>query len=389
MAQRKVEVFQVQNEYERQMAEARRRQAMADMLEQQAYRPMEMSAGGPIPAAAPLVMALQGYLSGREKRKAEEATQKAAGEVSKASGQIAGRVFGGAPMRDVDTTPDASGLSQVAIQSQYRASPQDALRVASTPQGLAAVRGNPALAAALEQFMKQPEAEEFYAPTDTDKGLVQFGKRGGRRDTGVQAAPKAPTPTELARLLSERDALAPDDPRRGVYDRAISSATTSKAPVTNIDLGPKDTFKFEADLRSEYKNALKEYQAVRDSYQKIENALKSGAGDIAVVYAFAKLNDPTSVVRESEFETVAKSGSLGQRIKNLVEQAKSGRMNPELRENLRQQAREMYLAQQRQADSVANQYRDLAVSYGLNPNKVLAGINVNNLADDIIDLPRR
>jgi hypothetical protein len=389
---KRVSTFAQKSAYETALDQARQQQALAEALAQQQYRPLEGGAA-PTPSFAPLVMALQGYLGGRAARKAREAEAEAKGMETVAGRQIAGRVFGGAPVSDANTTPDASGLAEVAIQSQYRASPQDALRMASTPQGVAALKGNPALAAALEQSMRQPEAEEFYAPTETAEGFVQFGKRGGRKDTGVAVSTKAPQPTELARLLTERDALPPNDPRRATYDAAIASSTSSKAPVTNIDLGPKDTFKFEADLRGELKDKLKEYGAVRDSYQKIENALKTGAGDIAVVYAFAKLNDPTSVVRESEFETVAKSGSLGQRIKNLVEQAQTGKMNPELRENLRQQARQMYLAQQKQAEQIANQYRELATTYNLDPKKVLAGISIDDLAgqsqDEVIKLPPR
>ena len=390
MASKTVRPFRAPTEYELALERARKQKALAEALAQQEYTPME-GVAAPVPRAAPLVKALQGYLTARAGRKAAEAEAEAKGMETRAGEQIAGRVFGGAPVRDVDTTPDESGLAEVAIQSQYRQSPQDALRMASTPQGAAALRGNPALAAALEQSMKMPEAEEFYAPTETATGLVQFGKRGGRKDTGAQVAPKTAAPTELARLIAERDALPANDPQRATYNAAIQSATSSRTPVTNIDLGPKDTFKLEADLRGEYKDQLKEYQAVRDSYQKIENALETGAGDIAVVYAFAKLNDPTSVVRESEFETVAKSGSLGQRIKNLVEQAQTGKMNPELRENLRQQARQMYLTRQQQAEGIAQQYSDLAKSYGLNPQKVLAGINIGNVAkdDDVVDLPPR
>jgi hypothetical protein len=265
--------------------------------------------------------------------------------------------------------------------------------MASTSLGTAALKDRPVMAQRLAQMLETPKAEEFYAPTETADGqLVQFGKGGGKRETGY-AAPTRPTAgSSLSKLIAERDALPPNSPIRAIYDSAIAKETTNQPPF-QIDFGPKDTFKFEADLRSEVKEKLKDYDAVRSSYQKIENALKTGAGDIAVVYAFAKLNDPTSVVRESEFATVAKSGSLGQRIKNLVEQAQSGTMNPELRENLRQQARQMYLSRQADAESIVNQYRDLADTYKLDPNKVLAGININNLVakedEDVIDLPPR
>jgi hypothetical protein len=53
----------------------------------------------------------------------------------------------------------------------------------------------------------------------------------------------------------------------------------------------------------------------------------------------------------------------------------------------------MYLSQQANAESIVNQYRDLAGTYKLDPNKVLAGININNLVakedEDVIDLPPR
>lgn len=406
MALKTYEAFTAPSPYDQERMRAERLRRYAELLQQQSMEPEgEFTYQGiramPSPAAA-LGKMLQAYQSKKALEKAEQAEAKQAGMEQEASSQIMGRLMGGrtpGTMADLqEVTPAGKigpaapeNLTEVQLESQYTRSPQDAIRMAMSPQGLGAMRRNPLLAAALQKSMETPAAEEFYAPTETEGGLVQFGKRGGRKDTGVQAAPKAATPTELARLMAERDALPPNDPRRPTYDAAIANAASSKAPVTNIDLGPKDTFKLEADLRGEYKDQLKEYQAVRDSYQKIENALKTGAGDIAVVYAFAKLNDPTSVVRESEFETVAKSGSLGQRIKNLVEQAQTGKMNPELRENLRQQARQMYLTRQQQAEGVAQQYRDLAQSYGLNPQKVLAGININNVAgdDDIVDLPPR
>jgi hypothetical protein len=233
---KQVQVFSLPTEYERQAAEARRREMMAEMLAQQAYDPGQYQ-GAPIPKAAPVVKALEGYLRGREMRKAREAGEKAKAEVSRAGQQIMGRLMGGAPIAE-PVMPDASGLDEVRVQSQYRASPDDAMRMAMTPAGSAAMRGNPALAAMLARTMEKPEAEEFYAPTETERGLVQFGKRGGRKDTGYVAAPKAASPTELSRLITERDALAPNDPQRSTYDAAIRKATVS-APTAVVNLDTK------------------------------------------------------------------------------------------------------------------------------------------------------
>jgi hypothetical protein len=77
MAQnRYISTFRAPTEYERQIEEARKRAALAEALAQQEYVPME-GAAAPIPRAAPLVKALQGYLTASEKRKAQEAEQAA------------------------------------------------------------------------------------------------------------------------------------------------------------------------------------------------------------------------------------------------------------------------------------------------------------------------
>ena len=75
-APRFIQTVSMPTEYERQAAEARRRQALAEALEAQAYQPLSGSAA-PTPSAAPLVMALQSFLSARQRRKAEEAGEKA------------------------------------------------------------------------------------------------------------------------------------------------------------------------------------------------------------------------------------------------------------------------------------------------------------------------
>ena len=76
MAINYVPTFRAASEYERQQAEARRREALAQALESQAYQPLSGSAA-PTPSAAPLVMALQSYLSARQRRKGQEAEEKA------------------------------------------------------------------------------------------------------------------------------------------------------------------------------------------------------------------------------------------------------------------------------------------------------------------------
>ena len=106
--------------YEDAAAEARRAQALAEALQQQAYQPIQMSAAAPVSYTEGLAKVLQAYMAGRQQSRAETARKAAEEKVTEAGGQIAGRLMGGAPIRDVNATPDESGLSEVKVESQYK-----------------------------------------------------------------------------------------------------------------------------------------------------------------------------------------------------------------------------------------------------------------------------
>jgi len=228
-------------EMERRKAEQQRR--YAELLQEQAMAEDEPYTyqgirAMPSPAAA-LGKLLKAYGAKKASEKADEAEARKAGMEQQASQQIMGRLFGGAPMSQADTTPDKSGLAEVAVQSQYRQDPTDAMRFASTPQGVGAMKGNPMLAAMLQRQMEAPASEEYYAPTETADGkLVQFGKGGGKRETGYVAPSKPVAGSSLSKLIAERDALPPNSPLLKTYNDAIAKETTASAPV-RIDLGDK------------------------------------------------------------------------------------------------------------------------------------------------------
>jgi hypothetical protein len=372
---KQVQAFNAPTAYDQQMVEARRRRRMAEALAQQAYVPQDVGVA-PIPAAAPLVQGLQAFLSARAARKADEAEEKAAAEVTRTGEQIAGRLAGGAPVRSL-APADASGLQEVAVTSEYQRSPDDALRVAMTSPGTAAVKGNPMLAAMLARTMETPDAEEYYAPVETTEGLVQFGKRGGKRATGMQAPErqKAEAMSGLGRLIAERNALPEGDPRRADYDRAIDKETRlPQGPSIRVDTGLTrgQTFSNENTLRDEYTTQTAPFRTISDAYKKIMSTADNGAGDMSLLYQYVKLLDPNSVVRESEFATAAASGSFGERVQGEVNRILSGqRMAPSLRQSFRNEATNIYNNQRNSTEQTAERYRGLAESYGLNPTRVV------------------
>ena len=164
MAIKSYEAFKPPSPYDQERRRAEQQRRYAELLQQQALAEEEPFTyqgirAMPSPLTA-LTKMLQAYGSKKALEKAEEAEQKAKGLEEQAASQISGRLFGGLPLSQADTTPDESGLAEVAIESAYRQDPMDAMRVASTPQGAAAVKGNPMLAAMLQKSMEEPKKKE-------------------------------------------------------------------------------------------------------------------------------------------------------------------------------------------------------------------------------------
>ena len=312
MAQNKpryVSTFRAPTEYERQLEEARRRAALAEALAQQEYQPME-GAAAPIPKAAPLVKALQGFLTAREGRLAREAAEEAKGMEADYAQRMLGRMQGGyeyrpdagleqqmakrpeetldqynqriavtpfvgqaAPIPDeTAATLDEDKLKEVTRQSQYRRAPEEVLGMASTSLGTAALKDRPVMSARLAEMLKTPAAEEFGTTPVKGKGgkFYLASKSGKLIETDVEAPDETSAPTELSRLIKERDALPVDSPLRATYDSAIRKQTTTTPPF-NIDLGAKGDVEAQKVFIQDLGNMRPRAQAASNIIRSVNN----------------------------------------------------------------------------------------------------------------------
>jgi hypothetical protein len=204
-----VSTFRVPDEYERSRMEAERRAALAEMLEAQAYQPLNVNQPAPIAPSQGLAKVLKQYMGAYEKRKAREAEEKAKGEELETAAEIQGRLMGvdqlfdrdkTGEMQSIYATPEqqqaqieadiarqrATGqLEEMTPTAQYQRDPMDALRLASTPAGVAATRGNPTLAAMLQKSLETDKASKSpYGSIDPAKFTAESMKEF---DASVQA----------------------------------------------------------------------------------------------------------------------------------------------------------------------------------------------------------
>jgi len=392
-----VKFTQTYKTYEDAAAEARRAQAMADMLQQQAYQPIQMNTAGPVSYTQGLAKMLQSYLAGKESRRAREAEAE-----SKRLGREEFKDYISAFEPERATTPVEMATAPRSLQQRMELKPQDldlgqiaqgmgtptiseqgamgytpptgklpsagpmefttgtltpAQRRAKIMQGMGS--GNPLVeAVAQTEYNKKPEIEEFgTTPVKGEGGRYYLVSKTGRMvPTNVGVPPEEMTPYQREQLKREDVRLELERQR----------ATNAGA----LTVG--DRFKNENTLRDEYLAQTAPFRTVQDAYSKIKSTSDTGPGDMSLLYSYVKLLDPGSVVRESEFATAAQSGSFGQRVQGAVQQIMSGqRLSPTLRKGFREEADKIYEAQKENAARVGGKYRDLAKSYSLDPTRVV------------------
>lgn len=137
---------------------------------------------------------------------------------------------------------------------------------------------------------------------------------------------------------------------------------------------PKEKFDAENKLRDEFQRLTKDFVTVRDSYAKLNAAATdpNAASDIALIFAYMKMLDPASVVREGEFATAQNAGGIPDRIINVYNRAISGtRLNDQQRRNFLGEAKKVYEAQTQSLDQTRRTYTELGERYGLDTRNIV------------------
>lgn len=125
----------------------------------------------------------------------------------------------------------------------------------------------------------------------------------------------------------------------------------------------------EFSARPEVKTAVESGAAFR----KMQAAAGGGAaGDLALIFAFMKVMDPSSTVRESEFANAENAKGVPDWLQAKWNKTKSGeRLTADQRADFVRQAKIIADAYKTDADGVKKQYRGIAERSGLNPIDVV------------------
>jgi hypothetical protein len=161
-------------------------------------------------------------------------------------------------------------------------------------------------------------------------------------------------------------------------EKYYREAGYKSTPSESSGIKPQDVFDNEKDLRSEVTNVNKTFGQTANQFRRVEAAVKkpSPANDIALVFSYMKMLDPTSVVRENEQATAQNAGGVPQRIRAQWNALQSGEnFTPEQRKDFYQSAVDVYSSQLTQYQKDLDYYRGVAQRNSLNPENIINDIS--------------
>jgi hypothetical protein len=257
--------------------------------------------------------------------------------------------------------------------------------------------GNRYAPAALTPEQRAVAAQTTVAPTAGAPGTA-LRPRGLEMTPQLAATLQALPPAEALKLLTQLDLQAAQQRGTRILSGAESRSILGEAydpdkvyqvtqeggitvvPGTRESQTPtrQQQTALEGDLRTQFgaQKPVQEFlqmgpqiRAIRDGVAR-ENP--SRLNDINLTFAFAKMLDPTSVVRENEAGQIVASASVMDRLGGYISRLNGGAaFSPELRAQLLREAESRYSSAREAYDVEANAYRDLARSYGVEAGRVI------------------
>jgi len=280
----------------------------------------------------------------------------------------------------------------IAAQQQTQAAPQDpntALRAALMGAGRAASgafgRGLGAAPPPESEAVKQARIATNILQTspletreDYFKASQQAGEAGNiqlkMKLASLGAGLKAPETTKTETFREK--VVVGGKERVGLYNK--DGGGLIRYLGEGEEKKDDKVFDKETQFRKEYQNKSKFYEKSVHGYDTIQASAKDpdAVGDLALIFAFMKVLDPESVVRESEFAVAENTAAKLDWFRKSWEKVQTGeRLLPEQRQRFVSRAEKMMKVHNKRQDQLRGQYTDLSKRSNVDPSNVLVGLS--------------
>ena len=212
------------------------------------------------------------------------------------------------------------------------------------------------------------------APPDlSDVGQAAFSAAQAERLAGQAAARTAAQQQAFDNYIALSNALSKEQD----LDLKLRMFEQSVGEVGKLSL--KDRLAAEKTLRTEFNSLTSDFRSVGDSFNTILAGADdpTAASDLSLIFAFMKMLDPRSTVRESEFAQAEQAGALPDRVQNIIGRLWDGERLKVNRKDFLSQAKNLYDARLPGYTTLVGKYGSIAGREGLNVQNVLTDYRVN------------
>jgi len=210
---------------------------------------------------------------------------------------------------------------------------------------------------------------------------------GGLSDVGQAAFSAAQNEQMAARATAQSAAQQQAfDNQQVLNDQFIKAADLDlkmkifQDKTANLGkLSQKDRMSAERALGKDFNALTKNFRAVGDSFNTIMAGAENptAASDLSLIFAFMKMLDPTSTVRESEFAQAEQAGALPDKVQNIIGRFWDGQRLTVNRPMFLTQAKNLYDARVPAYANIADNYTAIAGREGLDARNIVMDYTVD------------
>lgn len=164
---------------------------------------------------------------------------------------------------------------------------------------------------------------------------------------------------------------------KGSYTDYQNEDANRKALATGLSGLTSSEKSTALQLKRDFEDKTKDYRTIAASYNRVVTSATdpSAAGDLSLIFAYMKMLDPGSTVREGEFATAQNAGSIPQTIQGQYNKIVKGeRMAASLRADFVDRAKRLYESEKKQFDQTKSQFEADAEAYGVPADLVVRDV---------------
>jgi hypothetical protein len=215
-----------------------------------------------------------------------------------------------------------------------------------------------------------------FMPAITQQYLAQKRAEQSERTQESQMQRVAETAGRTSERQTAQQEFMAEQNRLNREQREREAAMRADKPEKTLGAVPADIAKVEMDLAKQFRGdkTVQAHQLMQNEMRQLEALAAEGnpQSDQALITKFAKILDPGSVVRETEFAITEKGGGVLTSLQNTLDKARgTGRLQPAQRQQMLQAARSLTSGVGEEYAKKRKEYADQGALYGARPQAII------------------